>query len=320
MKKLRLAYLGSPELSAQFLEKLLISPELSDTVSVDLVVTQSDKPVGRKQTVVPSPVKKVAQTHRLLVKDGRINELAKFFNDIDLGLIYFYGQIIPKNILDLPRFGFWNIHFSKLPLYRGPTPATFSLVMGDKNTAVSLVQTDEKLDRGELVAQQTVKINSTETRIELEKRLHDLSFNLFRQKLSDLLENRVKTASQKHEAATYTRFPNKNDGFIPYSVLKQALQGKKADFIPSIIDDFCKKNKIKYHSNSLAETIFDLYRGLSPWPGIWTLVQPTRLDEARRLKITNMVKNNDRIILKTVQLEGKKEVDYATFQRAYELF
>ena len=294
MKKLTLAYFGSPQFSADFLEKLMTDPTMKQLVEVRLVVTQPDSPVGRKRVLTPTPVKKVAlRFENLDIENSLKTENFKLkIREVDMALIYFYGQIIPKKILSLPKYGFWNIHFSLLPKYRGPAPVVWSLISGDTKTGVSIVQADEKLDHGDLITQKEVEIYPQETKIELEKRLSDISFDIFRQELKKLLVGKIKLTSQDHGQATYARFPTRQDGYIPFE-----------NFIPH-----------KAGSNS-PEKVYKLFRGLYPWPGIWTL-----LPNGRRLKITDMKLIDGKLIIKKVQLEGKKEVDFATFNKAYKVF
>ena len=223
MKKITLAYFGSPDFSAKFLEKLLIDISIKRLIEVKLVITQPDRPVGRKQILTPTPVKQVALKYGLKVLEignflGKLDQLE--IRNLDLCLIYFYGQIIPKDILLLPKYGFWNIHFSLLPKYRGPAPAVWSLINGDTKTGVSLVQTDEKLDHGDLIAQKEVGINPQETKIALEERLDNISYDLFKKEAKNLLDGKINLTPQNHELSTYAGFPTKQDGYIEISNFK----------------------------------------------------------------------------------------------------
>ena len=335
MKKLKIAFFGTPYFSARFLEKLLTDISIKHLIEIKLVVTQPDKPVGRKQILTKSPVKTVAEKFGVKVYDGQLSNSESLINKlkkIDLALIYYYGQIISKNLLIIPKFGFWNIHFSLLPKLRGTTPATFSLILGDKKTAVSLVQTDEKLDHGDLVTQQEVNINPTETRVQLEQRLHNISYKIFIEQVNNLLNNKIKLTPQNHSQATYTRFPTKNDGFIALSILKKALKNEPLTFdkLPKIIFEYINKyNLIRNWKPVLREVegldirnsakiIFNYFQGLHPWPGIWTLVKIKGIE--KRLKLTDLDYSSGKLIIKKVQLEGKKEVNFETFNSAYSVF
>ncbi|MBI5127173.1 methionyl-tRNA formyltransferase [Candidatus Roizmanbacteria bacterium] len=327
MKKINLAFFGSPQFSADFLEKLLTDKHLLRLIEVKLIVTQPDSPIGRKQVMTPTPVKQVAlKIKNLDIEDSLKTENFKLkISQVDLALIYFYGQIIPYEFLSKPKFGFWNIHFSALPKLRGPAPTAFSLVLGEEKTAISLVQTDEKIDHGDLVNQLSVKISPVEKRDALAKRLGDLSYDFTVNEIEKLSRGKVKLTPQDHSQSTYARFPTKEDGFIPLSVLKKSLKNEPLqEFeIPKLLFDYLYKYKLlenwKLKIQNSAKIIYDYFRGLYPWPGIWTL-----LPNGKRLKITEMkldnLKNLTNLKLIKVQLEGKNEVDFETFNKAYKVF
>lgn len=331
--KLKIAYFGTPDFAARFLEKIILDKSLP--IEIVLVVTQPDRPVGRNKILTPSPVKQVANKYGTEVLTNLQETRYKIQEtNIDLALILFYGQMIPADVLKIPKYGFWNIHFSFLPQYRGPIPAAFSIIMGDQKTAVSIVQTDEKLDHGPLIAQIPVDIKPDETRLELEARLTDISYDVVTKQLDKLVStnfNQFQLIQQDHSLATYTLFPTKQHGFIPLPVLKKALKNEPLteNETPSIIKEYLKKNNIKI--KNLESSIYNLYRGLSPWPGLWTLIQPPGLKSSTgkprgllRLKLTKMslkMLHASRFTLhiERVQLEGKTEVPFADFNRVYKI-
>jgi len=325
--KINLAYFGSPSFSADFLEKILTDLDLKKLIEVKLVVTQPDKPAGRKQILTETPVKKVAKKYGVeifeiqnlnppLQFEGPNYNLKLKIKNFDLCLVYAFSQIIPKDLLDIPKLGFWNIHPSLLPKYRGPSPIAYALIFGEKETGVTIIKMDEKIDHGPIIAQEKLKIEDTDYRPDLEKKLTDLGFNLFKKtvlKKDSLYIGRYK--EQNHKMATYSRLLKKQDGFIPLPILKKALKNGplKLEELPEILK--IKNLKLKIKNSS--EIIYNYFRGLSPWPGIWTL-----LPNGKRLKIINMNFNVTRYTLHVtrVQLEGKKEVDFETFNRAYRIF
>jgi len=351
MKKITLAYFGSPYFSALFLEKILTNSDLKKIIDVKLVVTQPDRPAGRKQILTETPVKKVAKKYGIQIFESKsearstkseTNSKSKIinsnlehwnlfrisnfefriFNQIDLCLVYAFSQIIPKDLLKVPKLGFWNIHPSLLPKYRGPSPIAYPLIFGEKETGVTIIKMDEKIDHGPIIAQEKLKIESDDRRPALEKKLTDLGFKTFKRII--LKEDNPQIASQNHAQATYTRLLKKQDGFIPLPVLKKALKNEPLKFeeLPVIIKEYLKKNSnlsqtSNFESRISSKIIYDYFRGLSPWPGIWTL-----LPNGKRLKIINMNFNVTRYTLHVtrVQLEGKKEVDFETFNRAYGVF
>lgn len=296
MKKLSIAYFGTPYFSALFLEKLLNDPLLP--IEVKLVVTQPDKPVGRKQIMTKSPVKIIAEKFKIPISNFQINSKFQIsnFKKIDLALIFAYGHLIPKDMLTLPKFGFWCIHPSLLPKYRGPSPIAYPLMFGDEKTGVTLIQLDEKIDHGPIIAQEEMTIDPNDRRPDLEIKLTDLAFDLFKKTINTLIRNPLMMNTlneQDHKNASFTKMLKKKDGFVAIENLNSPAGGSP-------------------------EIIFNLFRGLYPWPGIWTMVKIK--GQEKRLKITDVEYKDSLLILKKVQLEGKKEVDFATFNKAYKIF
>ncbi|MEK7597802.1 MAG: methionyl-tRNA formyltransferase [Patescibacteria group bacterium] len=313
MKKIKLAYFGSPDFAANFLEKILTDKDLFRLIEVRLVVTQPDKKVGRKQILTPTPVKKVAEKYQKsentffeIIARGPLGGVAVEKNgieltNIDLALVYAYSDLIPNELFTLPKYGFWNIHPSLLPKYRGPSPMATALINGDKKTGITIIKMDEEIDHGPIIAQESLTIKDNDKRPYLEKKLTNLAYKMFKEIMGKIPTGDKKFRSepfiaQNHKLATYTKKLSKQDGFIEFKKIKNAL-------IPS----------------PYSLTVYNLFRGLYPWPGLWTL-----LPNGRRLKITglNIVRNKNlcSLQIKRVQLEGKKEVDFETFNKAYKIF
>jgi methionyl-tRNA formyltransferase len=331
---LTIAYFGSPDFSARFLEKLLTDEEIKKSVEVKLVVTQPDKPVGRKQILTPTPVKQIALKidnsleiacpAKLAEQSGKNCKLK--ISQLDLALVYAYNQIIPKEYLVLTKYGFWCIHPSLLPKYRGPSPIATALINGDQETGVTIIKMDEKIDHGPIVAQEKTSITPTDLRPDLEKKLTDLGFEMFKKKVKELtslkvnelkkqkltrqLVNPLTLKNQQHKLASYTKKLKKEDGFIAFDKLKNLMLPPTYSLQPT--------------TYNLLTTTYNLFRGLYPWPGLWTI-----LPNGKRLKITglqlqptthNLQPTHYNLQPTKVQLEGKKEVDFATFNRAYKVF
>ena len=290
MNKLSLAYFGTPDFSARLLEKILDDKEIP--VEVRLIVTQPDKKVGRKQIITPSPVKVIANKYKIPVEDStRSKKFISLSSAIDLALLFAFGEIIPKELLDEPKYGFWNIHPSLLPKYRGASPVAYPLINGDKETGVTLIQMDEKVDHGPIIIQKKVSILPKEKKDELTDRLTDIAFELFKQKVSELAaEGKIDLQNQDESGVSYTKLLTKQDGYVK-------------------IEELRTKNEEE------AERLFNRFRGLYPWPGLWTEIEIN--GEKKRLKITEMDLENGKLLLKKVQLEGKKEIDFEQFKKAY---
>lgn len=315
--KRKIAFFGSPDFSAHLMERIV--NELRDSVEISLVITQPDKKVGRKQLLTPSPVKAASLKLSLPVHEGLPSPDA--LHGLDLAVLYAYGEIISADILAAPRHGIWNIHPSLLPLYRSSSVMIYPLLLGDARTGVTLMQMDEQLDHGPIIAQREYPINSSTTRLQLEPALTDIGFSLFKESLEKLNANTLKATPQHHADATFTREVKKDDGYIPFAILKKSMDpgtAHETGFVPEVLLKYYRKNShIPPRAFTAAETVWNMYRALHPWPGVWTTVMIEGVE--KRLKLLD-VSVETAITLRTVQLEGKNAVDMETFSRAYTLF
>jgi methionyl-tRNA formyltransferase len=332
MKKLTLAYFASPDFSAFFLEKILTDSDLKKVIDVKLVVTQPDKPVGRKQILTETPVKKVAKKYQIsnIKYQIDVRNLKLEIRNFDLALVYAFSHIIPKDLLNAPKLGFWNIHPSLLPKYRGPSPIAYPLIFGEKETGVTIIKMDEKIDHGPIIAQEKLKIDDTDRRPDLEKKLTDLGFLMFKKLIlnnfntsTSLSINQFQLTPQTDQNATYTRLLKREDGFIPLSTLKKALKNEPLNFeeMPPILKEI---RNWKLEIGNSSAIIYNYFRGLYPWPGLWTLLRQGSAGQAqeKRLKIIDMNFEvaSYKLQVTRVQLEGKKDVDFETFNKAYQVF
>ena len=160
---MKIVFMGTPDFSVPCLEALI---EAGHTVS--LVVTQSDKPKGRGHKLTPPPVKECALLHNIPVyqpekmKDEEAFETLQAEN-ADLFVVVAYGKILPKRILDLPKYGCINVHASLLPKYRGAAPIQWSIICGEEKTGVTTMQMDVGLDTGDMLMKKEVEIAKDET-------------------------------------------------------------------------------------------------------------------------------------------------------------
>ncbi|MEI6533286.1 MAG: methionyl-tRNA formyltransferase [Candidatus Roizmanbacteria bacterium] len=323
---MNIAFFGAPSFASEVLQKIV--QDMSKELSIALIITQPDAPVGKKKKLTPTPVKVLANSLNIEVFDTELTKNTHALliqklqeKKIELALLFAFGKIIPQSILDTPKYGFWNIHPSLLPLYRGPAPITFPLVLGDFQTGVTLMQMDAGMDHGPIIEQASYEIGSNEQHEDLENKLSLIGFELFSSAYKEL-QNSGSTISQPqfHDVSTYTRICTKQDGYIPIEIITKALNGEDDElYQPEIVQDFIKKNQsISPPQLLLQDKIFNLYRGLHGWPGIWTKIIVN--GEKKRLKILLMAKDNNTLSLKKVQLEGKNPVDFDTFNTAYKIW
>jgi methionyl-tRNA formyltransferase len=327
MNKLDIAFFGAPTFAARVLEQIINDQALP--VELTFVVTQPDRPAGRKQTLTPTPVKLLAQKHGIEVfEDFRLSNFKTLrLKEIDLVLLYAFGELLPPELLKLPRWGFWNIHPSLLPKYRGTSPISYALLMGDKTTGVSLIQMDERMDHGPIISQREYEIQNSDSREMLENKLSDIGYELFKKSVQDLINGTLERRTQNEEQRTFTRLLTKQDGFLPFTLVQKILTGVplENEELPNIITEYNKKHPSLSTNYYSPTTYYNLFRALSPWPGLWTLLRLKASEGQapieKRLKITGMkLSPNGHPQITHVQLEGKKEVDIATFQKAYNIF
>ena len=177
----------------------------------------------------------------------------------------------------------------------------------------------EKMDAGPLISQKQVDIFPDETRDKLEIRLAQLSTNSILQSVDEHVNHRINLHIQNESKASYTRLLKKEHGYIPAKILRMALEGHtfSSNDLPILLKDYVQKYGPRdyVHLIKSGEIIFNYYKALYPWPGIWTHIQTNQGD--KRLKITKMYWKDNKLIFSKVQLEGKKETDFQTFNSAY---
>jgi len=295
MQKLRVLYFGTPYFAADLLEKIITDKKIH--VKIVAVVTKPDAKVGKTQLLTASPVKKIAEKYGVDVLYDYQDSFLKYVkeNKIDLALLFAYGKIIPEHILAAVKYGFWIVHPSLLPKYKGAFPFAYVLINDEKKTGVTLIQADEGIDTGEIIGQKDLSIKPDERRPELIDRLVDLGYELFKNVVQNFVQSRYKLSTNKQEKSNYpdTKKLVREQGFVALEALKNAI-------------------------NKDGKKIYNLYRGLYPWPGIWSIVNIK--GQEKRLKINSLLLENNKIIIEKVQLEGKKEVDFKTFNLAYKVF
>ena len=160
---MKTVFMGTPDFAAGILQALLDSE-----YEVTAVFSQPDKPKGRKAVLQAPPVKELALQHKIPVYQPvkiRTEENVQILRDLapDFIVVAAFGQIIPKSILDIPRFGCLNVHASLLPAWRGAAPIQWAIMNGDRETGVTIMRMDPGLDTGDIITQKTVPIAEDET-------------------------------------------------------------------------------------------------------------------------------------------------------------
>lgn len=270
------AFFGTDEFAASVLEQLK-----SHDLLPSLIITTPDKPQGRKLILTPPPVKIWAENNNLkfLQPENLKNFNLETENISDLFIVASYGKIIPKNILDLPKFGTLNVHPSLLPKYRGPTPIQTAILNGDAETGVSIMLVDEEVDHGPILLQHKLQHISGKSYVVMRDELAKLGADLLADVMPKWLANKIEAREQDHAQATFTKKIEKSDGEI-------------------------KLNEKNSESN------FRKFLAYTPWPGIYFFDQKNK-----RVKITDAVLENNIFVIKKVIPEGKSEMTWEDYER-----
>ncbi len=214
---MKIIFAGTSEFGIPTLEKLKKNYELV------LVITQPDKPAGRKQIMTASPIKLWAEKNNIPLEQP---EKLSSIPDCDLLLVAAYGQIIPKQVLDTPKFGSINIHGSLLPKYRGASPIQYTLLNGDKEAGITLIKMDEKMDHGPILSKERLAVSDTDTFQVLYKKLADVAADLATKTLPDWFAGKIKPAEQVHSIATYTKLLTREDAKLDWSQPARVIDQK----------------------------------------------------------------------------------------------
>ena len=284
---MKYAFLGTPEFAATILEGLI-----RGGFTPSLVITNPDRPVGRKNVITPPPVKQSIMEKVVSSKDTitilqpenpkDVYTLLRSTN-YDFFVVAAYGRIIPKEIFDIPRLGTIGVHPSLLPKYRGASPIQSAILGGDKETGVTLFIIDEKVDHGAIVSDIKYQVSSSDTYKTLEQKLAALSVQLLIETLPKFVKGEIVPQLQDESKATYTKKFETQDAFV----------------------DLAKDEPM---------TIWRKVRALNPEPGVYTimtenvsgLIRANGRIVGKRMKILEANLENGKLILKKIQFAGQK--------------
>ena len=303
---MKIVYMGTPDFAVPPLKAMLEAG-----FAVTAVVTQPDKPKGRGKTLMPTPVKEEALRHGIpvyqpaKVRDPEFVEILKSLAP-DIIVVAAFGQIIPKNILELPPFGCINIHASLLPKYRGAAPIQQAVIDGEKESGVTIQKMGTGIDTGDMIAKVVVPLAEDETGGSLFDKLAAAGADLLIKTLPDIFQGRAVYEKQPEESPT------------PYAGMITKEMGH-----------------MDFHKD--AEELERLVRGLNPWPSAYTFLNgktlkiwKSRVSEEKTDMEPGTVIAADKsgihvscgngvLILTEIQLEGKKRMEADAFLRGYKI-
>jgi methionyl-tRNA formyltransferase len=219
-----LVFFGTPEFAVPSLKALA-----REGYRVAAVVTNPDKPAGRKRKLLPSPVKKTAAALEIPILQPpslRDPEIIEKLERIDpaLFVVVAYGKIMPPEILSLPKKGAINLHPSLLPRWRGASPIQAAILNGDSETGVTIMRMDEKMDHGPIVMQKTLTIEPRENEPKLQERLASVGAQLLLKAVRLSLEDRTNPTPQNEAEATYSKILTRDDGRLSWDNPAEALE------------------------------------------------------------------------------------------------
>jgi len=278
MRKYNVAFFGTPNFSIPFLNAIILGKDFE----VKLVISEPDKKSGRNLKLTESPVAQFAKKNNISVKKPT---KLKDFNSIlssyslDLVVVVAYGKIIPKNILDIPKFGAINIHPSNLPKYRGPAPIQSALLHNEKRTAISVMIMDELMDHGPILAKKFIYINENDDYFSLEEKILKTGPKVLVETIKKYLDHKIKPKEQNHTKASYTRLIKKEDGLIDWQK-----------------DSYKINNQIKAYC---------------AWPKAYTIL------DGKRLIFIKSKLESGKLQPLLVQLEGKNKLNWKDFSKGY---
>lgn len=301
---MRVVFMGTPDFAVGTLEAIVAAGH-----EVAGVVTQPDKPKGRSKTLVPTPVKAAALSHGLTVYQPERIRRAEAVEEIrrmdpEIIVVVAFGQIIPKEILDMAPYGCINVHASLLPDYRGAAPIQWAVLNGEAESGVTIMRMDQGLDTGDMISKVVVPLEEKET--------------------SDSLFDKLSAAGAKLLVET-----------LPSIAAGTAVYEKQPENSPTEYACMIQKQMGRIDWNDSAEKIERLVRGMNSWPSAFTkldgktlkvwsasvsdLNQTGEAGKVLRADKTGLYVQTGRGVLciKELQLEGKKRMTADAFLRGY---
>ncbi len=230
---MKIVYFGTPQFSAIILETL-IKHDLKPV----LVVTTIDKPIGRSQIATPSPVKLMAEKHDILViqpQDLESSDFQRVLTNIqpDLIVLVAYGPpFLSKEVLAMPKYGCLNLHPSLLPKYRGAAPIPAAILAGEVETGATIMRMSEKIDRGDILAQEKISIAPDETTKTLTEKLAILGGRLLAITIPLIIKGEISPQAQGESPTPYSFQLKKNDGKIDWQESAELIERQIRAFDP----------------------------------------------------------------------------------------
>jgi len=301
MKDLKVIFMGTPEFSVNVLHSLICN------TNVIAVVTKPDKLVGRKQVLTESAVKKVALENNIkVIQPIKIRNEYQDILDLnpDIIITCAYGQFLPKEILDYPKYGCINVHASLLPQLRGGAPIHKAIIEGYTTTGITIMYMGEKMDNGDIISQKSIKIENTDNVGTLHDKLSLLGADLLMETIPNIINGQINRLVQNEDEVTFAYNISREDEHVDFN-----------------------KRKIE---------VFNQIRGLNPWPVAYAILDDEEIkiyevmigediyQEKSNGEIVTLYKDgigvkvsDGEIILKTIKPSGNKKMSVKDYLNGY---
>lgn len=296
-KDLKIVYLGTPKISAIVLENLI-----KNGYKIVAVVSQADKPQGRKMILTPTETKLVAQKYNIPVfQPVKIRDDYEFLKELepDIILTMAYGQIIPQAALDIPKYLPLNLHGSILPKYRGASPIQQAILNGDKSTGITLMEMVDKMDAGRMFYKKEVDIKDDDNYETLSDKLAYLAYEVFDEGIQGVIDGSNKGEEQDENLVSFTKKIKSEESLIDFDGDANSINNKIRAFYPDPGTYFVFNNeKIKVAKAEVVSLSSDKVPG--------TVIKYDKNDLIIACK-------HNALSIKLLQKPGKKMMDYKSF-------
>ncbi len=296
-KDLKIVYLGTPKISAIVLENLI-----KNGYKIVAVVSQADKPQGRKMILTPTETKLVAQKYNIPVfQPVKIRDDYEFLKELepDIILTMAYGQIIPQAVLDIPKYLPLNLHGSILPKYRGASPIQQAILNGDKSTGITLMEMVDKMDAGRMFYKKEVEIKDDDNYETLSDKLAYLAYEVFDEGIQSVIDGANKGKEQDESLVSFTKKIKAEQSLIDFNDDACSINNKIRALNPDPGTYFVFNNvKIKVAKAEVVKLSSDMFPG--------TIIKYDKNDFIIACK-------HNALSIKLLQKPGKKMMDYKSF-------
>lgn len=283
LEEIKVIFIGTGSMGANALKMMSLDPQYK----IQFVITGNEKEVqGRKKNDTINPIVEIAKKYKIPIhRTNKIRADEKLINEIikakpDLGVIADFGQIIPKEIIDIFKHGILNIHPSLLPKHRGSSPIQSTILNGDPEAGITIIAINEKMDAGGIISQVTVSLSQSETATTLKDYLAEIGGSLLLNSIPYYIAGDLKPVPQNEEFATFTKIIKKEDGLVDLCT-----------------DKFTVDRKI---------------RAFNDWPKAYIMIKNKRVQ-----LLSAHFEEDGEFVIDVVKPEGKKEMSYQDFMHGY---